>query len=96
MRVSKYVSIENAVYVEHNNDDYIEQENIIYPKQENIEDVNEFINNINERKKLVKETIEFINNKTPKVISNPVEKKPMMIDYEKVNKRISDFDVNLN
>jgi glycosyltransferase involved in cell wall biosynthesis len=86
MRVSKYVSIENAVYVEYNNDDYIEQENIIYPKQENIEDVNEFINNINERKKLVKETIEFINNKTPKVISNPVEKKPVVIDYEKVNK----------
>ena len=40
----------------------------------------------NRIRQLRKETLEKINNKTPKVISKPIEKKPMVIDYEKVNK----------
>ena len=87
LKVSKYTNIENAEYVEYENTEYVEYENTIYIDYENIDvDLNNDVNDkINERKKIVKDTIDSINNKTPQVISKPIEKKPMVINYEKIN-----------
>ena len=87
LKVSKYTNIENAEYVEYENTEYVEYENTKYIDYENIDvDLNNDVNDkINERKKIVKDTIDSINNKTPQVISKPIEKKPMVINYEKIN-----------
>ena len=87
LKVSKYTNIENAEYVEYENTEYVEYENTEYIDYENIDvDLNNDVNDkINERKKIVKDTIDSINNKTPQVISKPIEKKPMVINYEKIN-----------
>lgn len=87
LKVSKYTNIENAEYVEYENTEYIDYENSVNIVNENIDvDLNnEFINKINERKKIVKDTIDSINNKTPQVISKPTEKKIMVINYDKIN-----------
>ena len=87
LKVSKYTNIENAEYVEYENTEYIDYENSVNIVNENIDvDLNnEFIDKINERKKIVKDTIDSINNKTPQVISKPTEKKIMVINYDKIN-----------
>jgi len=87
LKVSKYTNIENAEYVEYENTEYIDYENSVNIVNENI-DVdpnNEFIGKINERKKIVKDTIDSIKNKTPQVISKPIEKKIVVINYDKIN-----------
>ena len=87
LKVSKYTNIENAEYVEYENAEYIDYENSVNIVNENIDvDLNNDVNDkINGRKKRVKDTIDSINNKTPQVISKPIEKKPMVINYEKIN-----------
>ena len=90
LKVSKYSPIENVDYMEYENTEYIdygntEQESIITEyDQELINDIEER-KNIRERKQIVKNTMDSINNKKPQVISKPEEKKPMVINYDKVN-----------
>ena len=91
LKVSKYSPIENVDYMEYENSEYIEYGNIEHESiiteydQEVINDIEER-KNIRERKQIVKNTMDSINNKKPQVIPKPAEKKPMVINYEKVNK----------
>lgn len=80
LKVSEYTNIENAEYVEYEETDYIDHSDVV------INHNNKLLNDIKERKQIVKETIDTINNKKPQVISSPSENKPMVINYEKVNK----------
>jgi len=79
LKVSNYTPIENAEYVEYENTEHIEYENV------EIDNSNEFITEVEERKNLVKDTISSINNKRSNPVTKPIEKTLMVINYNKVN-----------
>ena len=88
LKVSKYEPIENVGYMEYdefnyvNNDDVVVEDIVTGTSEELIVEIN---NVIEERRNIVKDVIASISNKKPKIPPKPIEKKPFVIDYNKIN-----------